>query len=163
MLVGVVSDTHNNIKNIKKIICLFNGEQVDLVIHTGDISKAETLRNFSELDAPLVGVFGNNDRVEEGLKEVCEEYNFKFQEPPLSLTLENKKIAVFHEPDLIKDYIKEHKDIDLILYGHTHRHKEEKIDKTVYFNPGESAGSMEGKSALGIVNLNNLEIRRIFF
>jgi len=163
MLVGVVSDTHNNIKNIKKIICLFNEELVDLVIHTGDISKAETLRNFSELDAPLVGVFGNNDRVEEGLKEVCEEYNFKFQEPPLSLTLENKKIAVFHEPDLIKDYIKEHKDIDLILYGHTHRYKEEKIDKTVYFNPGESAGSMEGKNALGVVNLNNLEIRRIFF
>ena len=163
MLVGVVSDTHNNIKNIKKIINLFNEAQVELVIHTGDISKAETLRNFSELDAPLVGVFGNNDRVEEGLKEVCEEYNFKFQEPPLSLTLENKKIAVFHEPDLIKDYIKEHKDIDLILYGHTHRHKEEKIDKTVYFNPGESAGSMEGKSALGVVNLNNLEIRRIFF
>ena len=163
MLVGVVSDTHNNIKNIKKIICLFNEEQVDLVIHTGDISKAETLRNFSELDAPLVGVFGNNDRVEEGLKEVCEEYNFKFQEPPLSLTKKKKKIAVFHEPDLIKDYIKEHKDIDLILYGHTHRYKEEKIDKTVYFNPGESAGSMEGKNALGVVNLNNLEIRRIFF
>ena len=163
MLVGVVSDTHNNIKNIKKIICLFNEEQVGLVIHTGDISKAETLRNFSELDAPLVGVFGNNDRVEKGLKEICEEYNFKFQEPPLSLTLENKKIAVFHEPDLIKDYIKEHKDIDLILYGHTHRYKEETIDKTVYFNPGESAGSMEGKSASGIVNLNNLEIRRIFF
>ena len=163
MLVGVVSDTHNNIKNIKKIICLFNEEQVGLVIHTGDISKAETLRNFSELDAPLVGVFGNNDRVEEGLKEVCEEYNFKFQEPPLSLTLENKKIAVFHEPDLIKDYIKEHKNIDLILHGHTHRYTGERIGKTVYFNPGESAGSMEGKSALGIVNLNNLEIRRIFF
>ena len=42
-------------------------------------------------------------------------------------------------------------------------YKEEKIDRTVYFNPGESAGSLEGKSALGIVNLNNLEIRRIFF
>jgi len=163
MLVGVVSDTHNNIKNIKKIICLFNGEQVDLVIHTGDISKAETLRNFSELDAPLVGVFGNNDRIEEGLEEVCVEYNFNFQEPPLSINLEDKKIVVFHEPDLIKDYIKEHKDIDLILHGHTHRYKEEKIDITVYFNPGESAGSIVGKSALGIVNLNNLEIRRIFF
>ena len=163
MLVGVVSDTHNNIKNIKKIIYLFNDEQVDLVIHTGDISKASTLEIFSNLNSPLVGVFGNNDRIEEGLKEVCEEYNFNFQEPPLSLTLENKKIAVFHEPDLIKDYIKEHKDIDLILHGHTHRYKEEKIDITVYFNPGESAGSIVGKSALGIVNLNNLEIRRIFF
>ena len=163
MFVGVVSDTHNNIKNIKKIICLFNDEQVDLVIHTGDISKARTLRIFSDLNAPLVGVFGNNDRIEEGLKEVCVEYNFNFQEPPLSITLQGKKIAIFHEPDLIENYIEKNKDINLVLYGHTHRYKQETIDKTVYFNPGESAGSIDGKSALGIVNLNNLEIRRIFF
>ena len=163
MLVGVVSDTHNNIKNIKKIIDLFNEAQVELVIHTGDISKAETLKVFSTLNCPLKGVFGNNDRIEEGLEEVCEEYNFNFQEPPLSLTLKNKKIVIFHEPDLIKDYIIEHEDIDLILHGHTHRYKEETINKTVYFNPGESAGSMEGKSAIGIINLNNLEIKRIFF
>ena len=163
MLIGVVSDTHNNIKNIKKIIDLFNEAQVELVIHTGDISKAETLKVFSSLNCPLRGVFGNNDRIEEGLEEVCRENKFLFQEPPLSLTLENKKIVVFHEPDLIKDYIKEHQDIDLILHGHTHRYKEETIDKTVHFNPGESAGSMEGKNAIGIVNLINLQIKRVFF
>jgi len=163
MLVGVVSDTHNHIKNIKKIIYLFNREKVDLVIHTGDISKANTLKIFSELEPPLVGVFGNNDRIEEGLKEVCDEYNFNFQEPPLSMTLRDKKIVVFHEPDLIRDYIEEHKDIDLILHGHTHRYKEESVDNTVYFNPGESAGSLEGKNAIGLVDINNLKIKRIFF
>ena len=163
MFVGVVSDTHNNIKNIKKIIDLFNEAKVELVIHTGDISKAETLKIFSSLNCPLKGVFGNNDRIEEGLEKVCKENNFLFQEPPLSLTLKNKKIAIFHEPELISDYVQKHQDIDLILHGHTHRYKEEIIVKTIYFNPGESAGSMEGKSALGIVNLDNLEIRRIFF
>ena len=163
MLVGVVSDTHNNIKNIKKIIYLFNEEQVDLVIHTGDISKASTLEIFSNLNSPLVGVFGNNDRIEEGLKEVCEVYDFNFQEPPLSLTLENKKVAVFHEPELIDDYIKDHKDTDLILHGHTHRYKEETVGDIIYFNPGESAGSMEGKSAIGLINMCNLKIKRIFF
>ena len=163
MLVGVVSDTHNNIKNIKKIICLFNEEQVDLVIHTGDISKASTLKIFSNLNSPLVGVFGNNDRIEEGLKEVCEEYNFNFQEPPLSLTLENKKVTVFHEPDSIEGYVKKHQDIDLILHGHTHRYKEEIIDDIIYFNPGESAGSMEGKNAIGLIDMGDLRIKRIFF
>ena len=163
MIVGVVSDTHNNIKNIKKIIYLFNDKQVDLVIHTGDISKASTLEIFSNLNSPLVGVFGNNDRNEEGLKEVCEEYNFNFQEPPLSLTLENKKVAVFHEPELIEGYIKDHQDIDLILHGHTHRYKEEIADDIIYFNPGESAGSMERKNAIGLINISNLTIRRIFF
>jgi uncharacterized protein len=163
VLVGVVSDTHNNIKNIKKIIYLFNEEKVDLVIHTGDISNASTLEIFSNLNSPLVGVFGNNDRIEEGLKEVCEEYNFNFQEPPLSLILENKKVAVFHEPELIEGYIKDHQDIDLILHGHTHRYEEEAVGGIIYFNPGESAGSMEGKSAIGLIDMRNLKIRRIFF
>jgi hypothetical protein len=163
MLVGVVSDTHNNIKNIKKIIDLFNEAQVELVIHTGDISKASTLEIFSNLNSPLVGVFGNNDRIEEGLGIVCEEYNFNFQEPPLSLTLEHKKVAVFHEPELIDDYIKDNEDTDIVLHGHTHRYKEETVKDIIYFNPGESAGSMEGKSAIGLINMCNLKIKRIFF
>ncbi len=163
MLVGVVSDTHNNIKNIENIINIFNDEEVNLVIHTGDISKAETLRLFSSLNCPMVGVFGNNDRIEKGLKEVCRENGFNFQEPPLSLTLEDKKIAVFHEPELIDRYIKDHADVQLIIHGHTHRYREETLNNIIFFNPGESAGSLKGKNTLGVINLNNLEIRRIFF
>tara|TARA_B110000014_G_C20086774_1_gene568511 strand:+ start:1159 stop:1650 length:492 start_codon:yes stop_codon:yes gene_type:complete len=163
MIVGVVSDTHNNINNINNIINIFNNEKVSLVIHTGDISKPETLRLFSELDCPMVGVFGNNDRIEVGLKEVCHECDFNFQEPPLLLTLEDKKVAVFHEPELIDSYIKEHTDVQVIVHGHTHRYREETLNNILYFNPGESAGSLKGKNAIGVINLNNLKIRRIFF
>ncbi len=163
MLVGVVSDTHNNLKNIEHIINIFNEEDVDLVIHTGDISKPETLKKFSKLNCKLVGVFGNNDREESGLEQICLEFNFNFQEPPLSLTLDSKKIGVFHEPDLIKEYLNKYKDIDLIVHGHTHRYREEKIGNVIFFNPGESAGLIQGNNALGIINLSNLNIKRIFF
>ena len=163
MLVGVVSDTHNNIKNIKNIIDIFNKRDVDVVIHTGDITNAKTLKMFSALKCKLVGVYGNNDRSEEGLKEISLEYNFNFQEPPLRLNLANREIAIFHEPELIDEYIEELKDIDLVFHGHTHRYRQETLDNTIYFNPGESAGMSTGKNAIGIVNLNNLKIKRIFF
>ena len=163
MLVGVVSDTHNNIKNIEKIISIFNKENVDIVIHTGDISKATTLKLFSSLNCPLVGVFGNNDRIEEGLETVCSKHNFKFQEPPLVLNIKNKKILILHEPDLIEDYLNKEADIDLILHGHTHRYREEKLGKVICFNPGESAGMQKGKNAIGILDLINLDAKRIFF
>lgn len=163
MIIGVVSDTHNNIKNIKNIIHIFNKENVDVVLHTGDISKAKTLKMFSLLNCPLMGVFGNNDRIEVGLSEICSEYNFNFQEPPFVFSLDSRKIAIFHEPDLIKKFVKDHPDFDLILHGHTHRYREEKINNTTYFNPGESAGFLKGKSALGIINLREMEIKRIFF
>ena len=69
MKIGVVSDTHNNLKNIEIIINIFNDEKVPIVIHTGDISNANTLEKFSKLNSELIGVYGNNDRNELGLKE----------------------------------------------------------------------------------------------
>ena len=163
MLVGVVSDTHNNIRNIEEIIRIFNEEDVDVVIHTGDISKPKTLRLFSRLNCSMLGVFGNNDRHEEGFEEVCKEFDFDLKDPPYSLMLGDKRIAIFHEPDLISEFLKINENVDLVLHGHTHRYRQEVIDDTIYFNPGESAGLIKGKNALGIIDLEELKIRRVFF
>ena len=163
MRIGVVSDTHNNIRNINNIISIFNRERVEKVIHTGDISKAKSLELFSKLEPPMIGVYGNNDRIESDLEETALKHNFNFQQPPFSLVLGNKKIAIFHEPDGIEDYLKQHNDLDLVLHGHTHRFRQEKRGGIMYFNPGESAGFLKGKSALGIIDLNDLSIKRIFF
>ena len=163
MKIGVVSDTHNNLKNIKIIINLFNDEKVPLVIHTGDISNANTLEKFSKLNSKLIGVYGNNDRNEPGLKEVAKKNNFQFQEPPRRLSLLDKEIVIFHEPDKIDQFLSENKLIDVVLYGHTHRYENITKNGVLYFNPGESAGMQKGKNAIGILDLINLEAKRIFF
>ena len=163
MLIGVVSDTHNNHKNIKNIIEIFNKRRVDLVIHTGDITNASSLEKFSSLNSSLFGVYGNNDRDESGLEEIVEKNFFEFQNPPFELLKKNKKIVIFHEPDLIKDYLSKNNDVDLVLHGHTHRYRKEILNNALVFNPGESAGMVRGKNAIGIVELENLNIELIFF
>ena len=163
MLVGVVSDTHNNIKNINLIISIFNQREVELVIHTGDITKESTLKKFLDLNCDLVGVFGNNDRNEPGLERAAEECGFEFHQPPFKITKFNRNIAIFHEPELINEYLSKNKDIDIALHGHTHRYREEIKEKTIFFNPGESAGMIKGKNAIGIINLKDLSLERIFF
>ena len=161
MLIGVVSDTHNNLKNIHQIISLFNDEEVSMVIHTGDITSSNSLEQFSKLKCELTGVYGNNDRNEAGLEDVVIKNNFQFQEPPKLLTIFNRNIAIFHEPDSINDFLKLNKNVDIVLHGHTHRYRN-KVEKDIlFFNPGESAGMQKGKNAIGILNLNNLEARRI--
>ena len=67
MRIGVVSDTHNNLKNVGKIVELFNAAAVERVIHTGDITQAKTIEVFAHLDAPMYGVFGNNDEERGGI------------------------------------------------------------------------------------------------
>ncbi len=163
MKIGVVSDTHNNLKNIEAIINLFNDEKVSLVIHTGDISNANSLEKFSELKCELIGVYGNNDRNELGIKEVALKNNFNFQEPPRKLNLNHREIAIFHEPDNIEEFLLENEGINVVLYGHTHRYENNTKNEVLYFNPGESAGMQIGSNAIGILDLVNLKAKRIFF
>ena len=163
MQIGVVSDTHNNLKNINKIISLFNKENVALVVHTGDICNAKSLARFSKLKCDLIGVYGNNDRTEEGIAEVADNNNFSFQEPPKIFSINEKNIAIFHEPDQIEDFLKDKSDIDIVLHGHTHRYRKEKVNNVLIFNPGESAGFLKGRNAVGLVNTKTLEVKRIFF
>ncbi len=163
MKIGVVSDTHNNIANVKKIINIFNYNRVEYVIHTGDITNTKTLEQFSSLRANLIGVFGNNDREETGLQDKAKELGFQFLEPPSTIKLNDREIAIFHEPEPIEDYIKNNSSVDLILHGHTHRYREESFNEIKIFNPGESAGIIKGKNAVGLVDLNSLNTMRIFF
>lgn len=163
MKIGVVSDTHNNLKNIDKIISLFNEEKLSLVIHTGDIASAKSLERFSTLDCKLIGVYGNNDRYECGIKEIAEKNNFLFKEPPNLLALCQKNIAIFHEPDLIDNFLLQNQSTNIVIHGHTHRYRNEIKNGVLFFNPGESAGMRRGSNAIGILDVKNLETKRIFF
>ena len=163
MKIGVVSDTHNNLKNIEIIINLFNEIKVPIVIHTGDITNANTLEQFSKLNSKLIGVYGNNDRNELGLEEVAQKNKFQFQDPPRKLSLLDKEIVIFHEPDKIDQFLSENKLIDVVLYGHTHRYENNTKNGVLFFNPGESAGMQKGSNAIGILDLKNMEAKRIFF
>ena len=163
MKIGVVSDTHNNLKNIETIVNLFNEIKVPIVIHTGDISNASALERFSKLNSKLIGVYGNNDRNELGLKEVVQKNKFQFQDPPRKLSLLDREIVIFHEPDKIDQFLSENKLIDVVLYGHTHRYENNTKNGVLFFNPGESAGMQKGSNAIGILDLKNMEAKRIFF
>ncbi len=47
--IGVVSDTHNNLANVARIVELFNAAGVDRVVHTGDITQAKTRVPFAAM------------------------------------------------------------------------------------------------------------------
>tara|TARA_B110000014_G_scaffold256234_1_gene239078 strand:+ start:4999 stop:5490 length:492 start_codon:yes stop_codon:yes gene_type:complete len=163
MLIGVISDTHNNFKNISRIIEIFNDLKVDLVIHTGDITNTKSLELFSNLKSKFVGVFGNNDRKEPNLKEKCESLGFNFYEPPYTIEINKLKIGIFHEPENIEEFIFRYPETSVIFHGHTHKYRNEVINSTLVINPGESAGMIEGLNAIGLFNTTSKEFKRIRF
>lgn len=152
MRIGVVSDTHNNLKNCSKIVDIFNGAGVERVIHTGDITQAKTLEIFAHLDAPMWGVFGNNDIGErDPLVNAALQFGFEIIDPPLTLLWAEKRVVVVHDP--LELSMVDAGDYDVILHGHTHRQTIEFDGDQLTFNPGECAGHMAGLNAIGVLDL----------
>jgi putative phosphoesterase len=161
MIIGVVSDTHNNLGNVQRIVELFNAADVDIVVHTGDITQAKTLEIFARLQAPLFGVYGNNDTERDSLAAAIERYGFTFSEPPYRLNWASRSIMVVHDPLDFDEHLDTR--VDLALHGHTHLYRYEERNSQVLFNPGECAGHMRGFNAIGIVDLKNLEANVLKF
>ncbi|HXZ84527.1 MAG TPA: metallophosphoesterase [Myxococcota bacterium] len=161
MRVGVISDTHDNARNVARIVQVLRAARVERVIHTGDITRPGTLRLLAELEVPVFGVFGNNDREREALVAVAEEHGFALADPPLELCWAGRRITVVHDraahPELAGG------GRDVLLHGHDHRRSLERRNGVLIFNPGECAGWLEGRNAVGVLDLLRLEADVLHF
>lgn len=156
MRIGVVSDTHNHLPNVQRIVALLNAAGVERVLHTGDITQAKTLAVLAQLDAPVLGVFGNNDRGERSeLEAAAARLQIALSDPPLELHLAARRIVVVHDPRELEALGGAAPDV--ALHGHTHRHRLEHRGGRLVFNPGECAGHVAGLNAVGVVDLVTLE------
>ena len=153
MLIGIMSDTHDNLIFVKKAIELFNNEKVEYVIHAGDYTSPFTLKLFKELECKYVGIFGNNDGDKLLLLERAEG---KIHNQPYIFTLNNKKIVVMHEHQ-VADALADSGHFDLVIYGHTHKSDIRKVKNTLVVNPGEVSTYLYGKSTVALVDLNKME------
>ena len=154
MRIGVVSDTHNNLANVRRIVALLNEAHVACVVHTGDITQAKTLDVLAGLEMPLHGVFGNNDQERESLDAAIARHGFSFREPPLEVEWAGRRIVVVHDPLELDGVLNDGH--HLALHGHTHLYRHERGQDQLIFNPGECAGHMKGRNAVGVVDLETL-------
>lgn len=161
MRIGVVSDTHNHLGNVRRIVELLNAAGVERVVHTGDITQAKTLAALADLRAPLWGVYGNNDQEREALSAAATRFGFTLAEPPLDLHWAGRRILVVHDPrDLARALADHH---ELALHGHNHECVLERRGRCLVFNPGECAGHLPGHNRVGVVDLVRLSTEVLRF
>jgi len=157
MKIGIISDTHDNLPQIKKAVDIFNREKVNLVLHAGDFVSPFAALEFRNLDCPFTGVFGNNDGDKLYLREKFKDIGKIFPAPYIS-RIDNKDIIMLHKEKLIDSLVKSQK-YDIVIYGHTHHVDLRKIGKTLIINPGECGGWLTGKSTIAVLDIANLEAK----
>ncbi len=153
MIIGIISDTHDHMDNLKKAMEVFKSQKIEHMIHAGDFTSPFTWRVVKDFKGGFTGIFGNNDGERVLLKRL---YQDRIYTQPYKFSLHNRRIVVMHEPDVI-DALADSGHFDLIIFGHTHEPIIKKINNTLIINPGEACGWLYGKPTVAIANLETME------
>jgi len=156
VLIGVISDTHDNRDKSRKAVEIFNQKGVDLVLHAGDFISPFNCKDFSPLKAKFIGVFGNNDGDQIALKEKFAPIGKIFSEAHRFEYL-GKRFILMHQPILVEPLARS-REFDVIVYGHTHSVDLRRIEGTLLLNPGECGGWLHGRSTVAVLNLETMEV-----
>ncbi len=136
MKIAIISDTHDNLENLKKFFSFSKKQKIEILIHCGDVCTGKTLgeieKNFKKIFLSL----GNAD-LKEDLKKVAEKTKI-FKEKG-EIEIENLKIGFCHQFDLRKTN-KDLEKFDFFFFGHTHWPFLKKLKNCILANPGNLAG-----------------------
>lgn len=154
MLIGLISDTHDNLPLVDEAIRKLNEENVDLVLHAGDYVAPFVIPRFKELKARLIGVFGNNDGDHELLKMRFKENNrLEMRGNFADIKAGGLRIALLHGTDMeLLEALIDQESFDIVVHGHTHTAEAHKKGKTLVVNPGELCGYLTGRSTIALLD-----------
>lgn len=153
MLIGIISDSHDDMPAIRSAMDLFNARGVSHVIHAGDLVSPFTFELFGELHCSFTAIFGNND----GDKVLLiEKSRGSIHHQPLVMTFHERRVVVLHEPDLV-NALSDSGHFDLVIYGHTHRPDVRKRQDALVVNPGKVARLHKGESTVALADTGTME------
>jgi putative phosphoesterase len=159
MLIGIMSDSHDNISGVKDALKIFSDRGVKLVLHAGDMIGSGNCYTFEGCNMDVKLVYGNNDGDRVGLmrdfKRVGGEYLGDFGE----FVADGLKMAMLHGTDepLVKAVVASQL-YDVVVRGHNHRAEVTQHGKTLLVNPGEIWGHFTGKRSVAVLDTTNLKV-----
>lgn len=153
MLIGVFSDVHDNLANLRQAITIFKERGVETLIFCGDFCSPIPSRVMgSEFEGDIHVVFGNGDGDRFAISNVAKtQYpNLKLHGEHAELELDGAKIAVTHYP-LYAQALARTGDYNAVFSGHTHQRHQEQFGDCLWLNPGEILG-WQGAATCAIYN-----------
>lgn len=155
MKIAIISDVHDNIPNLKKVLDYCAENKIEKIICCGDLATLETLDFLNDnFKGEIFFTFGNMDN------DYLKSYHFKKLDSStrycsLGMTyvykktkifkeegeaeIDGRKIGFVHFPRIAKGMCRAGK-YEKVFYGHTHKPFTEKINGCEMLNPGNVAG-----------------------
>jgi len=134
MKIAIISDTHDNLENLKKFFSFAKKAKIKVLIHCGDVSNGETLREIEKHFRKIYLCLGNTDIKDALFKEAKKT---KIFEKEGRIKIKNLKIGFCHAFDYKNKNLTY---LDFYFFGHTHWPFLKKEENCFLANPGNLAG-----------------------
>jgi hypothetical protein len=167
--IGVIADTHipDRVGALHPdILPTFKERGVELIIHAGDISSPDVIRQLEQV-ALVQAVMGNRDW-----------WRFKNLPAVKVITIKEVRILITHGHGhffsyiwdkfpywiwgykferFVKKFSKLNQDFDIVIFGHSHRPENRVLDGRLYFNPGSAYDRLRNQSgpSIGVIEIRD--------
>ncbi|WP_136810037.1 YfcE family phosphodiesterase [Desulfosediminicola flagellatus] len=159
--IAIISDTHDQIANLRAAISHCNTESVDLIIHCGDLISPFMLKELAKFNGPTHLIYGNNAGDQHLISSRCSnEYaNITHHGIFGRITVCGLKVAFVHYPDMAMGLVRQ-KEYDIVCCGHNHRNYIEQYEETLLINPGHMLGENES-GGFTVLDCTTMSVQRI--
>jgi putative phosphoesterase len=156
ILLGVVADTHISPtragRSVEAVIEFFRRMKVGLILHAGDAGHASVLQSLEHV-APTVAVRGNADPLD--LIETLPDRVW--------IEVGSRSVLLLHghhgKTALKAARAVAAPDIDLVVFGHSHKPLIEREGRTILFNPGSpTERRWNPHFGVGLVRVSDAEV-----
>ena len=158
MKVGIISDTHDDVRNLKAALEVLRAEDVTKIFHCGDICGPGIINVLAGFDVWIAR--GNMDRHFGLVRAVGETIGHGRLNWFHVSTLDGYSIAMVHGDDeeVLGNLIASGQ-YAYVFHGHTHRRSDRTIGRTRVINPGALGGTRRQSRSFCILGLATGEAR----
>ena len=144
MLIGILSDSHDNLDAARAAVEILKENGVEQLLHAGDIVAPFTAEVFLGLGIPIEAVFGNNDGERTRLTDLLPGIAMGGRK----MKIAGKTVVLVHDRKKLPP--RELDFADLLVHGHTHKPEVAREGNRIVVNPGELGGWVTGKKTFAI-------------
>lgn len=154
MKIGIISDTHDNLNNLKTALEILETSGIGMLLHCGDLSGPAVVEAMSGFDTWIAR--GNVDHHPELERTVQETLGNGRLAERHRLTLEGRSALLVHghrEAELRR--VVNAGEYAYVFHGHIHRRRDETVGRTRVISPGALGGMRWQQRSFCILNLES--------
>ena len=158
MRIGLLSDTHDDLVNVRAAAALFAREGIATLLHGGDVCGPGVVEALQAFDVTFA--LGNADRMP-ALGLAVEALHGRGRLASFHrLVLDGYSVALLHGHDQgMLDYVVRSGDFAFVIHGHLHRQVDRAVGLTRVISPGALGGSRNGPFSCCILDLETGQTR----